>query len=602
MARLFARRIPAPRVRSSRWRYRHAPRFEELENRVVPSAVSGDNLIAAPLAHIIKPLGTGGPGLPAYYPSDLRTAYGVNNILFGATHGDGTGQTIAIIDAFNDPNIKTDLANFDTSFGLAAPPSFQVVNQSGGATLPPNSPPGSWDVEESLDVEWAHSVAPAASIILVEANSPTYGNLLSHAVVWAKKQPSVSVISMSFGGGEFSTETGFDGKFKTPLGHNGDTFIASTGDGGAPGGYPSWSPNVLAVGGTTLTENSSSNWVSETGWSGSGGGQSVFEAKPTYQKNVNSSSFRQTPDISSDADPNTGVYVLDSWAGGAFQVGGTSLAAPTWAGLIAIANQGRVINGLGTLKNQEAMKILYSLPSSDFHDITSGNNGFAAGPGYDLVTGIGSPIANVLIPAMGSSHLSITNVAGVDGPVTTGGSLTLKPAMVLALAQVNVDASPAPTPVAQTVSTTAPTVQTPVAPQAAQFVSPLLKVSPLPTGALGMDGVKTDVSQQTDGTGAQPADTQPAPVNPDGPSRTASTTGQDTQGLVLSPVADVLFADEAWAAPASGQMAAPVAVTSDDGVRAADPALLAGLAVVLGAYWREQSAEPETRGRRAARL
>jgi subtilase family serine protease len=386
-----------------------------LEVRDLPSAAGWQSLVAQPY-FTAQPLGTGGPGKPAFYPVDLRTAYGVTGI-----SGDGTGQTIAIIDAFNDPKIKTDLASFDTKFGLVAPPSFRVVNQSGGSRLPTNSPKGSWDVEESLDVEWAHSIAPEASIILVEASSPTYANLITHAANWARKQPGVSVVSMSFGGGEFSTETSFDTDFTTPTGHAGVTFVASTGDGGAPGGYPAFSPNVLAVGGTKLTENSSSNWVSETGWSGSGGGKSVYENEPSYQNGVQSTGKREMPDVAFDASPSSGVYVIDTYAGGAFQVGGTSLAAPCWAGLIAIANQVRVSGGLGTLSGTQAQGILYGLPASDWHDITSGNNGFAAGPGYDLVTGIGTPIANLLVPDLGS-HAASHQVALATPPGGSSGS------------------------------------------------------------------------------------------------------------------------------------------------------------------------------------
>jgi subtilase family serine protease len=379
------------------------PRVELLESRALPSVTSWQNQLAHPYIEA-HPLGSGGAGQPAFYPSDIQQAYGINGI-----SGNGSGQTIAIIDAYNDPNIKSDLASFDSSFSLPAPPSFKVVNENGGTRLPRNSPRGSWDIEESLDVEWAHSVAPGASIILVECNSSSYSDLLVHGVNWARKQTGVSVISMSFGGGEFSGETSYDTYFTTPSGHAGDTFVASTGDGGAPGGYPAWSPNVLAVGGTTLTLNTSSNWVSETGWSGSGGGQSTVESEPSYQNGVQSSGKRQTPDVAFDADPNTGVYVLDTYAGGAFQVGGTSLSAPSWAGLIAIANQLRIGNGLGTLNGTQAQSILYGLPASDWHDIVSGNNGFSAGPGYDLVTGIGSPIANLLVPALGS-HPGVTQV------------------------------------------------------------------------------------------------------------------------------------------------------------------------------------------------
>ena len=216
---------------------------------------------------------------------------------------------------------------------------------------------------------------------------------------------------MSFGGSESGvspfqttnpTESTMDNYFTTPAGHSGITFVASTGDAGQPAGYPAYSPNVVAVGGTTLNV-SGSNYVSETGWSKSGGGKSLYEAQPTYQKGVvtQSTTRRTTPDVSMDADPNTGVAVYDSWdfpTSPWFQVGGTSLSAPMFAGLVAVADQGRTAAGLTGLDGaNDTLPKLYAASALDFNDITSGNNGFAAGAGYDLVTGRGTPIANKLV-------------------------------------------------------------------------------------------------------------------------------------------------------------------------------------------------------------
>ena len=292
-------------------------------------------------------------------------------------------------------------------FNQTGDPSLQVLNETGGTSLTnvPNAQAGGWDVEEALDVEWAHAVAPDANIILFEANSANFSDLLS-AVQHAAGTAGVSAISMSWSGSEFSGESSYDSYFTTPSGHQGVTFLAATGDSGEPAGYPAYSPNVIAVGGTSLTLNSNGTYVSETGWADSGGGISTQEAIPSYQVgNINglSSTRRAAPDVSMDADPNTGVYVYDSYylSGSYLEVGGTSLATPMWAGLIAIANQGRVLNGLGTLNGAtQTLPALYSLPSSDFHDITTGNNGYAAGSGYDLVTGLGTPEANLLVPAL----------------------------------------------------------------------------------------------------------------------------------------------------------------------------------------------------------
>ncbi len=254
-----------------------------------------------------------------------------------------------------------------------------------------------------MDVEWAHAVAPQANLILFEANSASDQDLISTAVNTARNTPGVAAVTMSFGGSDYSGETALDSVFTTPTGHTGVTFLASTGDGGEPGGYPAFSPNVVAVGGTTLTINSSTYaWVNEVGWSGSGGGKSAYESEPSYQSGVQSSGWREIPDVSFDADPASGVAVYDSYDFGSsspwVQVGGTSLSSPCWAGLVAIGDQLRVAEDLAPMDGpSQTLPMLYSMKAGDFHDIIAGNNGFAAGPGYDLVTGIGSPVSNNLL-------------------------------------------------------------------------------------------------------------------------------------------------------------------------------------------------------------
>src|SRR6202041_323481 len=193
-------------------------------------------------------------GVAPINPAQMRAAYGVNQIMFGNTAGTGAGQTIAIVDAYNDPKIIADANSFSSNFGLpqfnaSGGPTLQVLNETGGTSLPSNSSPGGWDIEESLDVEWAHTIAPQANIILFEASSASYFDLLS-AVQTAAATPGVSAVSMSWGGGEFSGETSYDSTFLTPSGHQGVTFLASTGDDGTPAGYPALSPDVVAVGGT----------------------------------------------------------------------------------------------------------------------------------------------------------------------------------------------------------------------------------------------------------------------------------------------------------------------------------------------------------------
>ena len=218
-----------------------------------------------------------GPSGAGYTAAQIRAAYGFSNLSFGSTAADGRGQTIAIIDAYNDPNITSDLAAFDAGMGLAAPPSFRVVNESGGTSLPSTDPSQGWEGEEALDVEWAHAIAPGANIILVEANSASDTDLFA-AVNWARQQTGVSAISMSWGSDDSASNASYDQNLAskylvTPSGHAGITFVASSGDSRVPS-FPSTSPNVLAVGGTDLYLTSSGSITSETPWNLSGGGTS----------------------------------------------------------------------------------------------------------------------------------------------------------------------------------------------------------------------------------------------------------------------------------------------------------------------------------------
>jgi len=410
--------------------------------QVLAAAVERPAFKAFPLGELTPQAGGSPVGLT---PDQVRHAYGFDQILFGSVVGDGSGQTIAIIDAYDDPQLvsrssdpdvnndlaflASDLHQFDVQFGLPEPAGFfKKVNQNGGTTYPSTDPAGpsqnngSWALEEALDVEWAHAMAPLANILLVEANSASDANLIQAAVNYARSQPGVVAVSMSFGGSEFSgpfgSETAYDTYFTTPSGHQGVTFLAATGDTGKPGGYPAYSPNVVAVGGTVLSVDGSGNYISESGWSGSGGGLSTVEPQPSYQTGVvtQSSTARANPDVALIA--GTGVAVYDSWdypstGWSTFAWGGTSLATPCWAGLIAIADQGRGLLGQTSLDGRtQTLPFLYQMPASNFHDITSGNNGFAAGSGYDLVTGLGTPIA----PAVAGGLASVGS--NVNGSIT----------------------------------------------------------------------------------------------------------------------------------------------------------------------------------------
>jgi hypothetical protein len=361
----------------------------------------------------------------AYAPAQVRTAYSINAL----SSLDGTGQTIAVVDAYDNPAIFQALDAFDQQFGLTAsgPNLFEqyggaasfltVLNESGQTSnLPATDPTGGWELEEALDVEWIHAMAPGAQIVLVEADSQSLADLMA-SVATAAAQPGVSVVSMSWGFAEgqavlAADEAQYDGYFEVP----GVTFVASTGDyGTADPVYPAFSPNVVAVGGTSLLLNADDSYNSETGWGyfdsnvgayiAGGGGISQYEAQPAYQQGVQSTGYRTTPDVSFVADPATGVWIADTynldpstpWE----VVGGTSLAAPSWAGLIALVNQGRAGLGAAVLNSSnttETQQDLYSLSQTDYNAITSGNNGYSAGPGYNLVGGLGSPIASLLVP------------------------------------------------------------------------------------------------------------------------------------------------------------------------------------------------------------
>lgn len=324
-------------------------------------------------------------GAAPFSPSQIRHAYGFDQLA-----NQGAGQTIYIVDAYNDPNIASDLQTFDSQWGLPNP-SFTVHKMSSRIR---NS--ASWGLEESLDVEWAHAVAPQANIVLVEAASNSNSNLYA-AVDWATNQ-GAHVVSMSWGGGDSTGESSLDYHFN----HSGVSYVASAGDSGGVVEYPSASPYVLSVGGTALTLDANNNYVSESAWSSGGGGASVGESEPGYQTAYGISlSGRGTPDVAYNGDPNTGVYVYDSYYNppGWYEVGGTSAGAPQWAALIALANQSRSTplstNNLSSRTEYSAAT--GSVYGTNYHDVTTGSNGYAAGAGYDLATGVGSPQANNLV-------------------------------------------------------------------------------------------------------------------------------------------------------------------------------------------------------------
>jgi subtilase family serine protease len=309
-------------------------------------------------------------------PATIESAYGlsINSVA-------GAGRTIAIVSAYDASTAESDLGTFSSQFGLPACTTangcFTKVDQTGGTAYPQANP--DWTLETSLDIQWAHALAPGAKILLVEANSGDLSDLLV-AEDYAKTHGAY--VSNSWGGPEASDETTTDSHFAQP----GVSFFAAAGDTGLPATYPSASPNVISVGGTTLNFSGSS-FSSETGWSSGGGGCSQYETANAAQSRfpgyaqANCGGKRATPDVSLDADPVSGLSIYDSTpvqdASGWFKVGGTSAATPMWAALSA--DSGLVVNAL----------TVYS-GAITYRDITSGNNGAQCTVGFDLCTGRGS--------------------------------------------------------------------------------------------------------------------------------------------------------------------------------------------------------------------
>lgn len=311
----------------------------------------------------------------------------------------GGGGIIAIVDAYDYPTAEDDLNVFSSQFDLppctTANGCFRKVYASG---TKPTANCG-WAQEAALDIQWAHAMAPNAQIVLVEAASNSFADLLfavdqASAIVMASGRNGQ--VSMSWGGSEFSTEAANDFHFST----SNVVYFAASGDSGGKTIWPGVSPNVVSAGGTTINRDSSGNYVSETAWSGGGGGPSIYESIPFYQNPISDvvGNKRGVPDISFDANPNTGVWVYDSTScqglSGWLIFGGTSVSSPALAGIVNLA---------GSFASSSAAELgtIYSVctngantcSSPNFRDITSGTAGsFTAKTGWDFVTGVGSNV------------------------------------------------------------------------------------------------------------------------------------------------------------------------------------------------------------------
>ena len=369
-------------------------------------------------------------------PASMACVYDVGPVYTGCVpftnsdHAVGGWGAIALVDAYNYVAAADDIKVFDEEWGLPAAKFKRIIANSSYGTLngltascsgtPVNANRYGWDLEEALDIEWSHAMAPSAEILLVEACTSSLNDLLyAEEVAGAEVEAyGGGDISNSWGADEFSGEESYDNYFYRYYPWN-ITYFAAAGDSGSEGIYPSSSPWVVSAGGTTVNRDSSGNFLSESCWSDSGGGPSTIEQwanPPGIESGLGpwtnsqyilfggvpfAQPFRSTPDISFNADPNTGVWVYDSdYAGGGgwFIVGGTSVSSPSLAGIVNNAGNklGQSPADGGWYSTYE-LNLLYAQLNTvkayetNFYDVTSGSNGYAAGTGYDQCTGIGSP-------------------------------------------------------------------------------------------------------------------------------------------------------------------------------------------------------------------
>ncbi|MGC0314711.1 subtilase family serine protease [Kitasatospora acidiphila] len=352
--------------------------------------VTGGTTVSTRLAHPAAATHTAAAQAAAtvsgYGPTDIQSAYN----LASAAASNGAGETVAIVDAQDDPNAEADLAAYRSQFGLRACSTangcFSKVDENGGTNYP--SPDSGWAGEISLDLDMVSATCPNCNILLVEANTAStqdLGTAVNKAVALGAK-----FVSNSYGGSESADEVSADSSYYN---HPGVAITASAGDSAYGVEYPAASPYVTAVGGTSLTKDSSARGWSESVWGtsaseGTGSGCSAYEAKPSWQTDSGCGN-RTVADVSAVADPATGVAVYDTYGASGWQVyGGTSASSPIIASVYALAGN----PGANTTPAAD----LYANTSA-LNDVTTGSNGdcgsylCTAGPGYDGPTGLGTP-------------------------------------------------------------------------------------------------------------------------------------------------------------------------------------------------------------------
>ena len=408
--------------------------------------VAGKARVASAGSDSVSPQATAIVGA-VHTPAQIRAAYGLPDAptsAAGLTAAQaaalGAGQTIYLIDAYHDASALSDLNAFSAKFGL---PTCTNVAVAATATLPLATPPtnctfsqisattagamtatapaynATWAPESKLDVQWAHAIAPLARLVLIEMPNDMSNSILGAAGLTAKM--GAGVVSMSFGSAEASWTSSIDWHFSSA----GMTYVAATGDTGSQVLWPAVSATVLAVGGTSL------NWSGtgtryEAAWASGGGGESAYETLPAWQSGVTPAGGsalvrRAVPDVAFDSNPSTGEYVAVTLPGQPTvwnSYGGTSIAAPQWAGVIAVANAVRVANAKAVLGDVHSLlyKSIANVPgtyAASFGDVVDGTNGTCAtcraGTGYDEATGLGSPNVAGMMPAL----------TGVSAPLST---------------------------------------------------------------------------------------------------------------------------------------------------------------------------------------
>lgn len=421
----------APRLRSVPTQSQSQKRFLEMDGLAVQGATPPTD--ASCRAAPTRPR-------PCYSPQEIRHAYGVDQLINRGD--DGRGQTIVIIDSFGSPTIASDLQTFDAGYGLPDPPSFKVMAPLGSVPFDPNGPDElGWAEETTLDVEWAHAMAPKASIVLLTSpvdetegvqGLPEFDALINYAL----DHHLGNVISESWGATENTLFDSAGEKVISDFNRSyaraaamGVTAIASTGDNGTANlendlstiypfptvNFPASSPLVAAIGGTSLFADTSGNYQSETVWNqgnaATGGGISQQFREPIYQAFLPRSvqqelgGARGIPDVSWNADPSTSILIYLSFlTPGYYRIGGTSEGSPSWAGVVADLDQ-LARHGIGLL-DPYAYALGYS--GRGYHDVTVGNNsiegipGYSATAGWDLATGWGSPNLAQVFGGLGS--------------------------------------------------------------------------------------------------------------------------------------------------------------------------------------------------------